>query len=417
MRKTFLVALREFRERVTSRAFLLSALGTPLFVLVMVLATGGLDFTTMPEEAALEQLEELAEQRETVGYVDRADLIETIPDPVPADAFRAYPDTASARAALQTGEIVAYYVVPEDYRETGEIERVSPRFPAAPPDTASFDWVLVNNLYPEAGQERMRRLRWPFDQTGPAVVLIGKGEGEDGAEGEGAGNMTLPFIVTLGVMIPLFSGGSYLFQSLTNEKSNRVMEILLVSLRPRQLLTGKLLGLAALILVQYAIWLAIAGGAAAVFGQGLTQVFSGIQLTADEALLALLFALGGFGLYAALMAGIGALAEDVESGRGWIFVLTLPMMAPIYIWTVIANNPQGPVAVGLSLFPYSAPVAMLMRMTASVVPAWQLAVSLVLLAAAVVATIWLMARLFRAQTLLSGEPLSARRFVEALAGG
>jgi ABC-2 type transport system permease protein len=224
----------------------------------------------------------------------------------------------------------------------------------------------------------------------------------------------LPFVVTIAVMVPLFSGGSYLFQSLTKEKGNRVMEILLVSLRPRQLLTGKLLGLSALIVVQYAIWTAIASFALAVTGRSAAQFLTGINLSASEALLALPYALGGFGLYAALMAGIGALAKDVESARGWIFVLTLPMMAPMYLWTSIVNAPFGPLALVLSLFPYSAPVAMLMRMTSTAVPSWQLATSLVLLVLATVGTIWLMARLFRAQTLLSGEPLSLRRFWTAL---
>ena len=97
-------------------------------------------------------------------------------------------------------------------------------------------------------------------------------------------------------------------------------------------------------------------------------------------------------------------------------MLTLPMMAPIYLWMAIVNAPSGPLAGGLSLFPYSAPVAMLMRMTASSVPAWQLALSLGLLGLATLGTIWLMSRLFRAQTLLSGEPLSVRRFLQALAG-
>ncbi|MFO7918567.1 MAG: ABC transporter permease [Anaerolineae bacterium] len=414
MRKTLIVALREFRQRVTSRAFLLGAIGTPLILLVILLFSGKFDVGT-PQEPALQDMEEIGQQNGTVGYVDRAGLIQEVPDPVPQDTFRACIDVEAAQAALERGEITAYYVVPPNYRETGEIERVSPRLPTAPPDTDMFDWVLINNLYPQVNSEQMRRLRWPFDQAGPTFVqLRTEVEEEGGAEGEGPANTTLPFVVTIAVMVPLFSAGSYLFQSLTKEKGNRVMEILLVSLRPRQLLTGKLLGLSALILVQYAIWAAIASLALAVTGRSAGQLLTGINLSAGEVLLILPFALGGFGLYAALMAGIGAVAEDVESARGWIFVLTLPMMAPMYLWTSIVNAPFGLLALVLSLFPYSAPVAMLMRMTSTAVPAWQLVVSLTLLVLATVGTIWLMARLFRAQTLLSGEPLSLRRFWAAL---
>jgi ABC-2 type transport system permease protein len=413
MNKTLLVALREFRQRVTSRAFLLGAIGTPLIVLAIWLFTGGFDVGA-PQEPPLQDLDETGQQRETIGYVDRAGLIRKIPEPVSPDIFRPYSDIEAADAALEQGQIAAYYIVPAGYRETGDIERVSLRFPTAPPDADTFDWVLVSNLYPDAGREQIRRLRWPFDGGGPTFVSV---QTEQAGESEGPQNTTLPFVVTIAVMLPLFTGGSYLFQSLTKEKGSRVMEILLISLQPRQLLTGKLLGLSALILVQYLIWAIIASLALTVLGRDAGQLLTGISLSASEALLALPYALGGFGLYAALMAGIGALAADVESSRGWIFVLTLPMMAPIYLWTAIVNAPNGPLALALSLFPYSAPVAMLMRMTSAVVPAWQLVVSLGLLAAATVGTIWLMARLFRAQTLLSGESLSVDRFWAALRSG
>jgi ABC-2 type transport system permease protein len=394
---------------VTSRGFLFGAIGTPLILLAIWAFGGGFTAGT-PDEEPFQDLEEAASEEQVIGYVDRAGLIEEIPDPVPDGRFVSYETVEAAETGLEQRDIKAYYVVTEDYPETGEIERVSPRFPTAPPDAQTFDWVLVNNLFPEADQERIRQLRYPFGGTGPGFVSTVTPE-EDGGDG---GMSMMPFVVTIAVMLPLFTGGGYLFQSLAQEKSSRVMEILLVSLRPRQLLTGKLLGLAALIIVQYAIWVAIAGAALVVTGQGAGQLLAGIQLSAAEVLLIVPYALGGFGLYAALMAGIGALTEDMEGSRGWIFVLTLPMMIPIYLWTAIANAPTGPLALILSLFPYSAPVAMLMRMTASAVPPWQLAVSLGLLLIAVVGTIWLMARLFKAQTLLSGESLSLGRFWAAL---
>lgn len=416
MRKTLLIATREFRQRVTSRAFLLSAIGTPLILLAIWVFAGGFGYGET-DEPPLQQLQEAGVEADVIGYVDLADLIAEIPDPLPADAFRAYPNVEAAQTALEQGEIPAYYVVPADYRDTGEIERVSARFPAAPLDTDAFDWILVSNLRPEAGSEEIRRWRWPFGGGGPAFVSV-EAEGEvDGADDGGMGDTLLPFAVTMAVMLPLFTGGSYLFQSLTKEKGSRVMEILLVSLRPRQLLTGKLLGLGALIVVQYAIWVVMAAAALVITGRGAGQLLAGIHLSAEELLLVAPYALGGFGLYAALMAGLGALVEDVESGRTWIFVLTLPMMIPIYLWMAIVNAPNGAPAVALSLFPYSAPVTMVLRMTVTRVPAWQIAASLGLLVLATVGTVRLTARLFRAQTLLSGESLSLRRLWSALRAG
>ncbi|MFQ5594323.1 MAG: ABC transporter permease [Anaerolineae bacterium] len=268
-------------------------------------------------------------------------------------------------------------------------------------------------MFPEAGPEQIARLRWPFGTTGPEFVTLSS-EGEAGAEGQGS--VWLPFLVAMAVMVPLFSSGGYLLQSLAQEKSSRVIEMLLVSLRPSQLLTGKLLGLGALTLVQYACWIAISLLSLIVAGRDASQLLAGISLSTHELLLVVPFALGGYVLYAALMAGIGALAPDIESSRAWVFVVTLPMLVPIYLWMAISTSPNGSLAVALSLIPFSAPVAMLMRMTSTSVPAWQLGVSLLLLALTGVGMVLLMARLFRVQTLLSGESLSIRRMWSALAG-
>ena len=206
----------------------------------------------------------------------------------------------------------------------------------------------------------------------------------------------------------------WLLGSLAQEKSSRVMEILLVSLRPRQLLTGKLLGLGALTLVQYAIWGAIALLALVVTGHDAARLLSGISLSAGEVLLAVPYALGGYALYAGIMAGIGAVAPDMESSRAWIFIISLPMLIPFYLWTVIVSSPNSSLATALSLIPFSAPLTMLMRMTSTTVPTWQIGASLILLVTTGIGMIWLMARLFRVQTLLSGEPLSLRRMWSAL---
>ena len=187
------------------------------------------------------------------------------------------------------------------------------------------------------------------------------------------------------------------------------MEILLASLLPRHLLAGKILGLGALTLMQYLLWGAIGLLAGLVSGQNMGRLLTGISLSPEEAVWIVPFALGGFLLYAALMAGIGALVRDTEDGRIWLFAISLPMMLPIYLWTTIVRDPDGLLAVVLSLFPFSAPVAMLMRLTGGAVPTWHIALSLGLLFLAGLGTIWLMARLFRVRTLLSGESISMRR--------
>ena len=329
---------------------------------------------------------------------------------MPSHLFQAFPDVRVAEAALARGDVKVYYVVEPDYRETGSVRRVSRDLPGlAASDTEWFNWVLVCNLLPGAQPEEVARLQRPFGRSGPEFVAL-SAEGEAGAKG----NRMLPFLVTIAVMVPLYGSAALLLGSLTQEKSGRVMEILLSSLRPRQLLAGKLLGLGALTFVQYAIWAAVGVLALVVTRRDVTQLLSGVSLSADELLLVVPFSLGGFVLYAALMAGVGALAPDVENSRGWVFLVSLPMMVPMYLWMAISSSPNGALATALSLIPFSAPVAMLLRMTSTTVAAWQVGVSLGLLFVTGVGMIGLMARLFRVQTLLSGEALSLRRMWAAL---
>ncbi len=406
MQKTLLIGRHEFRQKVRSRGFWLTSIGVPLVMLVMWAVTGGLNQSSAGP-AAEPKTPDRPEQ--AIGYVDQADLIRTSPDPIPADMFRSFSDVQQANAALERGDIGAYYLIRPDYRESGDVRRVSPHFTVNPPDVRWFNRLLAANLMPGAEPDVVDRLRRPFHETGLEFVNV-TAEGQT----EGQENQMLPFLVTIAILVPLFTGGGYLFQSLTQEKSSRVMEILLVSVRPRQLLTGKLLGLSVLTLVQYGIWGAVGLIALIVTGQDVTRLLAEFSLSAIDLVLIVPFALGGFLLYAAMMAGIGALARDVEDGRVWLFVISLPMMIPIYLWAMIAGDPNGIVAVALSLFPFSAPVAMLMRLTSATLPAWQIGVSLGLLLLTAFGMIWLMARLFHARTLLSGESLSVRRFLAVL---
>ena len=411
MRNMLIVALREFRQRVQKRAFLITSLGTPL-IFLLIWALGG-SFGGPVGQLPMEDLLDTEQPAHAVGYVDQAGLIQSISDPVPSGLFQAFETVEAARAALEQGEIGAYYVVPPDYVRTGNLQRVSERLPTMPPDADWFKWVLVSNVFPDASPSDIGRFRWPFnDAGGPQFVSLSP-EGETGA---GGASSMLPFVVAMAVMVPLFTSGSLLFQSLAQEKSNRVMEILLASLRPRQLLAGKLLGLGTLTLVQYLIWGGIGGLVLLVAGGDASRFLSSLSLSLGELGLVLPYALGGFLLYAALMAGIGALAQDVESSRAWIFCITLPMMLPIYLWMGITSSPHGPLAIVLSMLPFSSPITMLMRMTSTAVPGWQIGLSLALLLLTGVGMIWLMGRLFRVQTLLSGESISLRHVWSALRG-
>lgn len=407
MKNILLVAIREFRQKVRQRGYIITTIALPIILLVVGYVSDGFG---MGEIEPIETPEPEQQADAVIGYVDRADLIKIIPDNLPADFFVEFPNPETARQALSAGQINAYYVISEDYRETANVERVSKTLNAMPDDTRVFEWLLIHNLDPQLEPDQITTLRWPFNAETLERVDIDSQDAD-----RTTGNTMLPYFVGILVMMPLFTSGSYLFQSLTQEKSSRVLEMLLVSVRPRQMLAGKVLGYGALVILQYTIWAALAGIATIVTGGVVTDLIARIELSGTEAIWILPFALSGFLLYAAIMAGVGALAKDIESSRLWIFIISLPMFFPFYLGSSIAQAPNGPLAVILSMIPFSAPVAMMLRLASTSVPFWQLAISIALLVVIGIGMIAIMARVFKAQTLLSGEELSLRKFLQALA--
>jgi len=400
---TWIIAQREFLQRIRNRGFWMSALGTPIMLLVIMFVSGNVGADA--DASAQQAVAPVQEATAAVGYVDQAGLLAAVPVP---DALRAYGDEAEAAAALRAGQVSAFYVIPADYRESGSVRYVSRTLPTSRPESGFMEMLLANALVAEVGGEHPERLLLPMGPGGMDLAL------EQSAEPAGGGLDMMPFAVMAAIMVPLLTGGSLLLRSLSQEKESRIMEVLLVSIRPRQLLMGKLLGMGALIVVQYLGWVLALALVDLVPGINLQPMLAGLNLDGPQLLLLMCYAAGGFVLYAALMAGLGAITPDIHSSQNWVFVITLPMMIPMYFWLPLVESPQSALSVALSLIPWSAPISMVLRLTVAQVPLWQIVLSMAILIVTAILTIRLMARLFRAQVLLSGEPLNAARLLQAL---
>ena len=129
------------------------------------------------------------------------------------------------------------------------------------------------------------------------------------------------------------------------------------------------------------------------------------------------YLLFGYLLYASLLGAIGALAPTARESSQFTFFALMPLMVPLFLMTPFMEAPNGSIAVGLSLFPLTAPVAMMTRMAAATtIPAWQPAVGLVLLALTAYGFVLLSARFFRADTLVSDTSLTWRRLLAEIRG-
>jgi ABC-2 type transport system permease protein len=190
---------------------------------------------------------------------------------------------------------------------------------------------------------------------------------------------------------------------------------LMLSVTPRQLLTGKIVGLGLLGLLQTIVWV---GTARILLAQGGT-IFNlpvAFQLPASFLVWGVIFFILGYAVYASLMAGLGALVPNLREATQATILVIFPLIIPIFLLSVLINEPNSVLSIVLSIFPFTAPIAMITRLSAGEVPLWQILVAIALLIITTVLVIRAVARMFQAQTILSGQPFSRKLFINTLFG-
>jgi ABC-2 type transport system permease protein len=201
--------------------------------------------------------------------------------------------------------------------------------------------------------------------------------------------------------------GGYLMRSVAAEKENRTAEVLLLSLKPRELLAGKILGLSTVAWLQLFVWL---GAGLLLLDQGRNWLNAAtLHFSPAFFVWAVLFLVFGYLLYASVMAAGAVIAPNAREASKVTYLLVVPLMPTLMFGRVFAEEPHGTLALALSLFPFSAPSAMVTRLAVADVPLWQPVVSLALLGVTAYVLLLLAARFFRADNLLSNEAFSWQR--------
>jgi ABC-2 type transport system permease protein len=200
------------------------------------------------------------------------------------------------------------------------------------------------------------------------------------------------------------------------EKENRLMEILATSLRPLELLWGKIVGLGALALTQVAFWL-VGGILTMLLKEDAREFITGAAFRpGDIALIVVLFIIN-FLLFAAIMMGIGAAVTAEAESRQIAGFLSFLALLPIMLSVTFFSNPNGPMPLFFSFFPLTAAAAIIMRIGLTTVPMWQIVLSFVIQVISVAGVVWLAAKVFRLGMLMYGKPLTPRTLWNALREG
>ena len=411
MNKTFLVFRHELATTFRRRSYLLIGFGPPILAAIVFIV---ISFVRGDDgSSTIAQNVPLPPEIETEGYVDQSGLIRLIPDSIPSGRLRSYPNEELAQEALASGQITAYYLIPADYMQRGELYYVYPD--SKPLLSDGQEWVILRTLVENLVDDpELASLVWD------PVHLEWTSLAASGQPGDVESNEVVQFIPAIMVILLYVSfmmSANLLSENVSSEKENRTMEILMVSISPRQMLVGKVAALGAAGLVQIIVWV---GTAYLIINLGGTTLAlpEGFSIPASILFWGVVFYLLGYAVYGSLMAGVGALTPRLKEAGQASFIVLSPLMIGYLVGLLapMAGETEAVLPVVLSIFPLTAPVLMMMRLTDGSVPLWQLLLTAALMLGTAYLIIRAVAAMFHAQNLLSGQPFSPRRFFRALLG-
>jgi ABC-2 type transport system permease protein len=393
MTRVWKVAWHEYRRHVFTRRFLLAGLlSVPLIILVfvgLVFLIISLDTNTTP-----------------LGYVDQAGFLAApLPAPTPEPPDRPVPilpfeTEAAARAALEAGQLQAYYVLPVDYLSTGELS-VFHVGALKSPARSQFYAFLSTNLLRDTDPLIANRL------VVGAEIIVQSADGSRSISSQNWFNVVLPMFAGIAFIVAMFSTGGYLMQAVVEEKENRTMEVIITSVSPNQFMAGKIIGDTAIGMTQILLWMVFIIIPILLLRDRMTFLH-GIQVAPQTLILVLVVMLPAFILVSALMAAIGATVSEAREGQQVVGIISIPIWIPYMLAGSLMSNPNSPLARVLSLFPLTAPLTMLMRDGLTILPGWQIALSAAVQILSAIAAIWLAGRAFRLGMLRYGQRLKWR---------
>ncbi len=404
MHKVLAVIRREFVERVRQKWFWAMAILGPLFfgalfVLPTLLASkGGVKHITVLDGTTSTFGARLAER------LDKESLF------VAVRVVAGTTDTLALMGAVDRKEIDGFLVVNDIAVDSGKVMyRAS--------NVSSF--VTIGTLQRVIG-EMVNATRLEREGVNPALVakarigidLDSKKVSGGKSTGESAGqSFSLAYFMGIILYMAILLYGINVMSSVLEEKTTKIVEVLVSSLRPFQLLLGKVLGVGAVSIFQFLIWgvstrLLITQctrlmGESGVGDAG--QIFQMPHVTASTAVVFILYFLGGFLLYSAMFSAVGAMSSNEQEARQAQQPVVMLLIASFISMFAMLNDPGSPLSVTLSMIPFSAPIAMPVRWAAGNLPIGEVALSLGILFVAIIGVTWVAARIYRVGILMTGK--------------
>jgi ABC-2 type transport system permease protein len=435
MNKVWLIIQREFLTRVKKRSFLIATILVPLLIPTIL---GGLVYVAVKEaeSAKPDKIMVLDES----GHFDLDSTKNTkrfhfVPLQIPLEqAKKAYNETKDFALLYvpkfdinKPDGLVMYTQENPSIEKVGDLESIlQDRVRDLKLQEYKIEKEVLNNLKTKINLKQINLSKSGEEKSSNAGILYGIG-------------------FALGIMIYIFIMvyGIQIMQGVIDEKTSKVVEVIVSSVKPFQLMLGKILGIASVGLLQFLIWIilisTLSTSVLGYFGlqmpqkQAMEQVAKKIQdedvkqaIKANQpdsqvkellkiageipfakiAFVFLFYFLGGYLMYGALFAAVGSAVESLQESQQFQFPVTLPLLIGYFgLFMFIVRDPHGPISFWLSIIPFTSPVAMVGRIAFDV-PTWQLALSMFLLVAGFIFTTWVAGRIYRVGILMTGTKVN-----------
>ncbi len=405
--RLFAVIRREYLERVRTKAFWISTLLVPVFMGGMMVipawlaARGGGEFKIAVldetgrffDPMAAQVSESLAQDGATL----EVNLVRMDPGPDP-QATR-----ERVKEDVQAQRYDGLLIIPSTLPAAGQPEYIAP-------NVAAFRLlsVLEKSVNSVIVADRLTSAGLDPSQVGKLTRRVDLKTFKLGAKGEETRDQGQSFILSyffvLIIYMTVLMYGMYVMRGVLEEKSSHIVEVIIATVRPFELMLGKILGIGAVGLTQMVLWAAL--GLALSTPAILTAIgLSGMQLPQIPVTLLVFFVIYfvlGYLLFGTLYAGVGAAFDTEQDAQNFQSVITVFLIIPLVLIMQVVNQPDGTVAVVLSLIPFFTPILMFLRMTLTQVPVVQLAASVVLMTATILGMAWVVGKVYRVGILAHG---------------
>ncbi|MDZ7343380.1 MAG: ABC transporter permease [candidate division KSB1 bacterium] len=415
MDKMWTVWRREYLSRIKTKGFIVGTIALPLFMVAIFVGPIFLALLQSGESKQIAVIDQtgvvfdslytaLAETNE--GGERRYNFIK---HEVEIGHLEAAKQSLSAR--VDNNELDGYIVIPAEVVEGAAAEYYS----------KSVSNERENNEIEEAitnivTEKRIQRSGLDATAIHKMVrpIKLSTFRIKAGGEEEKDPGFTFAIAYFLGffIYITMFIYGAIVMRSVIEEKTSRVIESVISSVKPFHLMAAKIFGVGAVGLTQFLIW-ALAAGLLSLFGLQLAALFVSDPTKLQDVVLptvplatlgffVLFFVLGYF-LYSTMYAGIGALVNSEQEAQQLLFPIGMFIVVPILIMTYIITNPSSDASIILSLVPFFAPIIMLARIAVEMPPLWQIGACIFLMVATILGMIWIVGRIYRVGVLMYGK--------------